>query len=240
MNTKIIAPALFAFALAACSAPAGQAQSSDDDHGHSHAPDGSHTTHDDVKPAEVVEATPTSPEYIQLANNVEIIENVQEAMDGDSATFTHEGYFGPLLFGEDLRSYTLRLEPGMFLSEHPHPTESIIYTMSGRWVLCSEGKRQVMEAGSIFHFGSNMPTGWEAPFAEGADILIFKKKREGDNYDSFVKGIGEMAETLDDQMEEGEPFYYYQLSSDHPAIEFAKSKNPNFDEVLEASKPAEE
>ena len=240
MNTKTIAPAFLALALAACSAPAGQAQSSDDDHGHSHAADGSHAAHEDAKPAEVIEATSTSPEYIQLANNVEIIEDVQEAMDGDSATFTHEGYFGPLLFGEELRAYTLRLEPGMFLSEHPHPTESIIYTMSGSWVLCSEGKRKVMEAGSIFHFGSDMPTGWEAPFAEGADILIFKKKREGDTYDAFVKGISEMAQSLDAQMEEGEPFYYYQLSDDHPAIEFAKSKNPDFDEVLEASRPADE
>ena len=239
MNKKIITPALLALSLAACSAPAGQAQSSDD-HGHSHDGHSDHAEHHDAKPAEVVAATPISPEYIQLANNVEIIESVQEAMDGESATFSHEGYFGPLLFGEELRSYTLRLEPGMFLSEYPHPTESIIYTMSGSWVLCSEGKRQVMEAGSIFDFGSNMPTGWEAPFAEGADILIFKKKRDGENYESFVTGIGEMAEKLDGEMKEGEPFYYHQLSDDHPAIEFARSKNPDFDQVLEASKPSED
>ncbi|OZB14392.1 MAG: hypothetical protein B7X53_13975 [Hyphomonas sp. 34-62-18] len=168
----------------------------------------------EVKPAMTVAATPSSPEYIQLANNVEIIESIQEAMSSGSATFTHEGYFGPLLFGEELRAYTLRLEPGMFLSEHPHPTESIVYTLSGRYVLCSEGKRKVMEAGSIFHFGSNMPTGWEAPFAEGAEILIFKKKRDGDDYDSFVTGIGEMAATLDVQMKDGEPFYYHQLPAD--------------------------
>ena len=126
----------------------------------------------------------------------------------------------------------------MFLSEHPHPTESIIYTMGGRWVLCSEGKRQVMEAGSTFHFGSGMPTGWEAPFPEGAEILIFKKKKEGETYQSFTQGIGEMSETLDAQYREGEPFYYHQLAADHPAIQFARMKNPDFDEVLEASKPA--
>ncbi|WP_291076108.1 HupE/UreJ family protein [Hyphomonas sp.] len=216
--------------------PKGSAQTSDEAHGHSHAPDGSHYMPGDVKPAMTVAATPNSPEYVQLANNVEIIESVDEAMNSGSATFTHEGYFGPLLFGEELRAYSLRLEPGMFLSEHPHPTESIIYTLGGRWVLCSEGKRKVMEAGSLFHFGSNMPTGWEAPFAEGAEILIFKKKRDGDNYESFVEGIGEMAATLDEQMKDGEPFYYHQLESDHPAIQFAKSKNPDFGSVLEASK----
>ena len=223
----------------AASEAAKPAQEDADSHGHSHAPDGSHYIPGDVKPAMTIAATPNSPEYIQLANNVEIIESVEEAMNGGSATFTHEGYFGPLLFGEELRAYTLRLEPGMFLSEHPHPTESIIYTLSGSWVLCSEGKRKVMEAGSIFHFGSDMPTGWEAPFAGGADILIFKKKRDGDNYEAFVSGIGEMAATLDAQMADGEPFYYHQLSGDHPAIQFARSKNPDFEAVLAASKPAE-
>ena len=236
MKAKIIIPALLALSLAACSQQT-NAQTSDEAHGHSHAADGSHFMPGEVKPAMTVGATPTSPEYIQLANNVEIIESVQEAMNSGSATFTHEGYFGPLLFGEELRAYTLRLEPGMFLSEHPHPTESIVYTLSGRYVLSSEGKRKVMEAGSIFHFGSNMPTGWEAPFAEGAEILIFKKKREGDDYDSFVAGIKDMAAGLDEQLKDGEPFYYSQLPADHPAIQFARSKNPDFSAVLEASGP---
>ena len=236
MKAKIILPALLALSLAACSQQT-NAQTSDEAHGHSHAADGSHVMPGEVKPAMTVAATPNSPEYIQLANNVEIIESVQEAMNSGSATFSHEGYFGPLLFGEELRAYTLRLEPGMFLSEHPHPTESIVYTLSGRYVLCSEGKRKVMEAGSIFHFGSNMPTGWEAPFAEGAEILIFKKKRDGEDYESFVTGIGEMAAKLDVQMKDGEPFYYHQLPADHPAIQFARSKNPDFNAVLETSGP---
>ncbi|WP_156945864.1 cupin domain-containing protein, partial [Hyphomonas johnsonii] len=184
----------------------------------------------------MVRATNLAPEYVQLANNVEIIENVSAASMGGSRTFTHEGYFAPLLFGEQLRAYTLRLEPGMFLSEHPHPTESIVYTMSGRWVLCSEGKRQVMEAGSIFHFGSNMPTGWEAAFPEGADVLIFKMKREGEDYKSFAEGMAATAASIEKQLKEGTSFYYHQLAADHPAIVFAKQHNPAFDQLLEASK----
>jgi quercetin dioxygenase-like cupin family protein len=103
----------------------------------------------------VVPATSVSPEYIQLATNVEVITDIKAATNS-VGVLTHEGVFGPLLFAEKTRAFFIQLKPGMFLSEHPHPTESIVYTVSGKWVLCSEGKRQVMEAGSAFHFGSNM------------------------------------------------------------------------------------
>ena len=182
--------------------------------------------------AAVVEATDFAPEYIQHATNVEILTSVETALRSPSSTLTHEGYFGPLLFGEGLRAFYIRLEPGMFLSEHPHPTESIVYTMSGRWVLCSEGKRQVMEAGSVFHFGSNAPTGWEAPFPEGALLFVVKQLEEGLDYESYTTDIRAMAEQLDEEMADGSVFYFNQLEPDHPAIQFAREHNPNFDELL--------
>jgi hypothetical protein len=119
----------------------------------------------------------------------------------------------------------------MFLAEHPHPTESLVFTVSGRWVLCSEGKRQVMEAGSTFHFGSNAPTGWEAPFPEGAFLYIVKQY-EGLDYESYTTDIRDLAEELDQEMSEGSVFYYHQLPPDHEAIRFAREHNPNFDEIL--------
>ena len=183
-------------------------------------------------PAAVVAATPVSPEYLQLATNVEIIEDVSAVAASECSQFTHEGYFAPLLFGEELRAFCLKLEPGMFLAEHPHPKESIVYTIAGRWVLCSEGKRKVMPAGSIFHFGSDMPTGWEAPFADGALLLICKKIRENDTYESYAQGTESMARDIDEQLESGEAFYYHQLPTDHPAIQFAREHNPDFDDVL--------
>jgi quercetin dioxygenase-like cupin family protein len=201
------------------------------DHGQTNGPGGDDQQEAEILPATVVEATHLAPEYIQHATAVEIIPDVYAGLESASNTFTHEGNFGPLLFGEDIRSFYIRLEPGMFLAEHPHPTESLVFTVSGRWVLCSEGKRQVMEAGSTFHFGSNAPTGWEAPFPEGAFLYIVKSYEDLD-YESYTTDIRNMATELDQQMSDGSVFYYHQLPPDHEAIRFAREHNPNFDEIL--------
>ncbi len=201
------------------------------DHGHTHEPGADHQHGAEILPAAVVEATDFAPEYIQHATGIQIIPDVYAGLESASNTFTHEGNFGPLLFGEDIRSFYIRLEPGMFLAEHPHSTESLVFTVSGRWVLCSEGKRQVMEAGSTFHFGSNIPTGWEAPFPEGAYLYIVKSYADLD-YELYTTDIRSMAGELDQQLSEGMEFYFHQLPADHEAIQFARQHNPNFDEIL--------
>jgi quercetin dioxygenase-like cupin family protein len=220
------------FLLSACHQ---KNESTEKDHDHS---DGSHS-HDaasanvasEILEKKVVAATPFSPQYVQLATQVEVIPNIQEAVNS-VGVLTHEGVFGPLLFAEKTRAFFIELKPGMFLSEHPHPTESIVYTVSGKWVLCSEGKRQVMETGSLFHFGSNMPTGWEAPFESGALLLVFKSKEAGEDFEPFVKGVNDMKADLVKERANGNPFYFNELKPDHPAILFARSVNPEFDEVL--------
>lgn len=181
----------------------------------------------------IVPATPYAPEYLQLARNVEVIPNILDTTKL-AGVLTHEGVFGPYLFAENIRAFYIQLKPGMFLTEHPHPTESIVYTVSGKWVLCSEGKRQVMETGSLFHFGSNMPTGWEAPFAEGAFLLVLKAKEKGEAFEPYIKGLIEMKGTLDEERKNGTAFYFNELKPDHPAILFARLVNPNFDEVLKS------
>ena len=203
------------------------------DHGHDHdEEETNYTTPADTLEKFTVEATPYSPEYIQLATNIEIVPDITKAVES-VGVLTHEGIFGPLLFAENLRAFFIELKPGMFLSEHPHPTESIIYTVRGKWVLCSEGKRQVMEAGSAFHFGSNMPTGWEAPYEEGALLFVVKSKNEGEDFEPYVQGLMDMRDDLDSQRKAGEEiFYFNELEEDHPAIQFARSVNPDFDEVL--------
>lgn len=201
-----------------------------DENGHSHSPD-SNQGYAKTLEGKIVNATAVSPEYIQLATNVEVIPDINKAVE-TVGVLTHEGKFGPLLFAENIRSFFIDLKPGMFLSEHPHPTESIVYTVSGKWVLCSEGKRQVMETGSLFHFGSNMPTGWEAPFAEGARLLVVKSKEKGEAYEPYIKGLIEMKGTLEKERANGNSFYFNELKPNHPAILFARSVNPNFDEVL--------
>lgn len=210
---------------------------SNEEHDHAETSDHSHETEStqaqiEILARAVVSATSVSPEYLQLATNVEIIANINDAVE-TAGVLTHEGVFGALLFAEDIRAFFIELKPGMFLSEHPHPTESIVYTVSGKWVLCSEGKRQVMEPGSLFHFGSNMPTGWEAPFAEGAFLLVVKSKEEGEAYAPYMKGLHEMKIILDEERASGNEFYFNELKPDHAAIKFARSVNPDFDKLLE-------
>ncbi|MBL8342892.1 MAG: hypothetical protein JNL30_15600 [Rubrivivax sp.] len=180
-----------------------------------------------------VAATPMSPEYVQLARNVEIIPSIESAVQ-TSGVATHEGVFGPLLFAERTRAFFLELKPGMFVHEHPHDLGSLVYTVRGKWVLASEGKRQVMEAGSLFRFGDRMPTGWEAPFAAGALLLIVKYKPKAETYASFHKGLEEVQAELEKEHKSGVPFYFDELKPDHPAVVFARSVNPDFDAVLKA------
>lgn len=179
----------------------------------------------------VVPATAHAPEYIQLARNVEIIPNIDDAVKS-VGVLTHEGVFGPLLFAEKTRAFFIELKPGMFLHEHPHDTGSLVYTVRGRWVLASEGKRHVMQAGTLFRFGDRMPTGWEAPFEEGALLLVVKTKKQGETYERFVSGLNKMKADLDKERAGGGKFYYHELQPDHPAITFARSVNPKFDDVL--------
>lgn len=214
-------------------------------HGHSHdeapAAQGGHGhSHDEapaaakgpIKPKAVVPATAVSPEYIQLATNVEVIPSLEKAVKSKSAVMTHEGLFGQLLFAEQTRAFFIELQPGMFLAEHPHDVGSIIYTVRGKWVIASEGKRQVMEAGSLFRFGDKMPTGWEAPFNEPALLLVVKPKADTTSYEVFHKGVSNMAASVDKERKAGVPFYYNELKPNDPALAFARSVNPRFDEVL--------
>ncbi len=201
-------------------------------HGHSHDDPSDAAPKAAMKPKQVMAATPVSPEYVQLATNVEVISNIETAVKSQAAQLTHEGLFGPLLFAEQNRAFFIELKPGMFLGEHPHETGSIIYTVRGKWVLASEGKRQVMEAGSLFRFGDGMPTGWEAPFNEPALLLVVKGKQGREDYTTFYSGIKSMQANVDADMKKGGVYYFNQLKGDHPAITFARSVNPNFDSVL--------
>ncbi len=212
---------------------------SEGENGHSHDGGEPHTheavpqpaTPDEIKPAAVVPATGSSPEYIQHAKNIEILTDIQDAVES-VGVMTHEGIFGPLLYGEKVRSFFIELQPGMFLSEHPHPNESMVFTVSGSWVLCSEGKRQVMEPGNVFHFGSNMPTGWEAPFNKPALLYVVKSTGPGESYEPYMQGLKGMAGDLEEDRKKGGVYYFNELEEDHAAIQFARSVNPDFDEVL--------
>ena len=137
---------------------------------------------------------------------------------------TVEGTMMPLLSGEKLRSHMIVMHAGQYCEAHPHETESIIYTISGRWVFCTteDGKevRTVIEPNDLFHFPGGVPTGFETPFGEDASILIVKSGTE--SYDEMVAGISRARAELAKEAAAGVPFYYKDLPSDHPARVYAR------------------
>mgnify|MGYP005845179251 CR=1 FL=1 len=207
-------------------------------HDHDKSHDHDHKKGDSGKSFEVVHVpkSESAPALIRLASGVTIVADIENPDELVGVT-THEGIFGPLLYGSELRAFYILLKPGQFLAEHPHPTESMVYTVSGKWVLVSEGNRRVMKPGTLFHFADNAPTGWEAPFNEDALLLVVKSSDPDDNYESMIEGVNNMAAMIDRQMkEEDVAFWYDQIPSDHPARRFARKVNPNFDEILEMLK----
>jgi len=138
---------------------------------------------------------------------------------------TIEGRLVPLLSGERIKSHIIVMHPGQYASAHAHPTESIIYTISGSWVSCTitdDGGeiRTVVNEGDLFRFGDNVPTGYETPFDEPAVILILKGGSV--TRDEMEEGMRSAKAALEKEAAEGEPFSYSELTDDHAAVVFAK------------------
>jgi quercetin dioxygenase-like cupin family protein len=163
-----------------------------------------------------------APKTTKLAEGVVIIDDAA----GQPGVDTLEGIVGPLLQGVDNQVHFLDLPPGMYTYEHAHPTESLIYTVRGQWVLCSDGNRHHMKPGSVFWFGPGIPTGYEVPFNEPALILAFKSRSPG-TIEDFVDYVqNKMNPKLVEEHENGTPFFLKELSEDHPARVFGRTVNP--------------
>lgn len=138
---------------------------------------------------------------------------------------TIEGTMIPLLTGERIRSHMIVMHAGQYCDAHPHDTESIIYTISGRWVFCTtengEQIRTVIGPNDLFHFPGGVPTGFETPFGEDASILIVKTGSEP--YVEMVAGMERARSELDKEAEAGTPFFYHELPESHPAREYART-----------------
>lgn len=132
---------------------------------------------------------------------------------------TVEGRMVPLMAGIGIRAHIIDMAPGQYCYPHPHPTESLIYTLSGRWVFCTtendDEVRIVINAGDLFHFVPDVPTGFETPFDGGAAILIFK----GDpaTYEGMVAGMTAARESLAQDAAAGAAYTYAELPEGHPA-----------------------
>lgn len=137
---------------------------------------------------------------------------------------TVEGTMVPLLSGQRIRSHMIVMHPGQYCDAHPHDSESIIYTVSGRWVFCTteddKEVRTVINTDDLFHFPGGVPTGFETPFDEPAVILILKEGSEP--YDEMVLGMERARDELARESEAGTPFYYRELPYDHSARAYAR------------------
>lgn len=175
---------------------------------------------------------------LHLAPGVEVIRNVLDAKNAPGVE-TPEGRIGALILGEGQQAHYIDMPPGTYVEEHGHSSESLIYTVRGRWVLCSAGRRVLMEPGSLFRFGPNMATGYEVPFGEPALILIFKGDRETRSEAEFAGYLRGFSERVGVLWKKGERAYrLWDLPKDHPARVFARSVNPGADSLGPSTAPA--
>jgi hypothetical protein len=164
-------------------------------------------------------------------NGIQVIEDVTDA-EKHPGVETLEGRIGPLMKGDKSQAHYIDMPAGLFLAEHPHSTESIIYCVRGKFVLCSGGRRQLMKPGSLMWFKANEPTGWEVPFDESAYILIFKGSRSEKSDAEFLDYLRGLAERLKKEEADGSPFRFRDLPPDHPAREFARKVSPEYESKL--------
>lgn len=163
------------------------------------------------------------PNILRPAWGIQIVDDIGK----QPAVETIEGRVGLLLQGEASRAHFFEMPPHSFTAEHTHPNETIIYTVRGQWVLCSNDTRTLMRAGSIFLFAPNRSTGYEVPFEEPATILIFTSGTPT-TAKSFIDYLqNTMAPALEREHAEGNPFFLHELAADHPARVFARQVNPN-------------
>lgn len=157
-------------------------------------------------------------EHIKKLAQIDIVDLIYDAPGVD----TLEGKIGPILSGNKGSAHYITMPPGMFLSAHTHPTESIIYTTSGQWVLCSEGQRHHMKEGSLYFMPPDVETGYEVPFDVPATILIIKFEGPK-NPVEFTEYLEGMKNRLIKNHQEGEAFLLSELSEDHPARKYKDS-----------------
>jgi quercetin dioxygenase-like cupin family protein len=148
---------------------------------------------------------------------------VIRAIDPSGGIATLEGRVGRLLRGEGCSVQFLELPAGLYMFEHAHPWESVVYTVRGRWVLCSGGEREVIEAGTITWFKPGLSKGFEVPFAVPALLLIFRPVTDMLDDEEYRMYWEAMAAKMEGMREQGTAFRIDALPEGHPARAYAKA-----------------
>jgi quercetin dioxygenase-like cupin family protein len=133
---------------------------------------------------------------------------------------TPEGRVGRLLRGVSCSLQYLELPAGLYLGEHAHPWESIVYTIRGRWVLCSGGAREVIGPGSVAWFSPGLCKGYEVPFDEPALLLVFRPAADQRDDRAYANDWAEATAKMEQMRAEGAVFRFEDLPQDHPAKQY--------------------
>lgn len=157
-----------------------------------------------------------------FAEGVDVLDSILAIESAE----TLEGRFGALLAGRGMECLTIDFMPGMYTAEHPHANESMVYTISGRWVLASNGRRCVMEPGSLMWFDAGAPTGYENPFDEPALTINFIVQ-EPKPRPIMVEYLSDVLKNRwEKRHQQGQPFLLSELEPEHPARVYARKVNP--------------
>jgi quercetin dioxygenase-like cupin family protein len=132
-----------------------------------------------------------------------------------------EGRLVPLLSGAGIRAQLIDMPGGLYVHAHPHPTESLILTISGRWVFSDGVDRKIVETGDLLHFPPDEPTGFEVPFDEPAVIYITKGDG-GKDHEALMADLRKAADSMAQEAHDGEVFSLAELPHAHPARVFAR------------------
>lgn len=147
---------------------------------------------------------------------------ILDSIENSPGIDTLEGKIGPLISGNKGSAHYIIMYPDQYCEPHTHPTESIIYTAKGEWVLYCEGERHHMKEGSLFFMPPNIETGYEVPFADPATLLIIKFEGEND-HEEFLEYLEGLKDRLIERKQKGEIFKISDLSMNHPAKLFSEN-----------------
>jgi quercetin dioxygenase-like cupin family protein len=111
----------------------------------------------------------------------------------------------------------LEMPPRLIMPEHPHPWESIVYTIRGHWVLCAGGNRSTMQPGSILWLRRGVSSAFEVPYPEPALILVFKPVQDEPDDAGFRYCRERVGRKVDKRSEDRQKFDLGFLPPDHPA-----------------------
>lgn len=173
----------------------------------------------------LIPRTAFSPEKVRFGTGSEAVLDVLDE-DRTVSLPSAEGRSGFLVATEKAQAQFLRMSPGLYSEEHAHSYGFIIYTVEGRWVLCSDQKRCLMNPGSIYACSSNTPMGMEVPFAEGALVIFFLEggTEVEHRYEEYAKAVSEGTK----EHNGSKMIDIRCLPTSHPARAFAMSVNPEF------------